>query len=215
MVTQWKNLADIRREYGDLRLSEADIDHCPIQQFRRWFSEILQTETYDPTAMVLATVDNQGNPDCRVVLLKDIDGGAFVFYSNYNSIKAQQIRVNARVALNFYWPSMARQVRVRGTVEYTSDTQSDAYFASRPVESQLSALISPQSAEISSRAELEKALSVLRESNQTPIIRPEHWGGYRVIPTEIEFWQGRDNRLHDRIQYIHNEQSWSFRRLAP
>ncbi len=214
-MNQWRNLANIRREYGDLPLNEADIHPCPIQQFQIWFSEILKTEIYDPNAMVLATVDSQGHPDSRVVLLKGIDEGAFVFYSNYNSVKAQQIRSNAFVALNFYWPIMSRQVRVRGTTEYISKIKSDAYFNSRPLESQRSAFISPQSAEISSRAELETALESLRESNQTPIVRPEHWGGYRVIPVEIEFWQGRDNRLHDRIQYILRNRAWSFRRLAP
>ncbi len=214
-MTQWKTLADIRRDYGDLRLSENEIQACPIAQFQLWFSDILQIEIHDPTAMVLSTVDTQGHPDSRVVLLKGIDNGTFVFYSNYNSVKAQQMRTNAAVALNFYWPSMARQVRVRGEVQYVSQKQSDDYFSSRPLASQWSALISPQSSEIGSRQELVKALEELQKNNQQPIIRPEHWGGYCVTPHEIEFWQGRDNRLHDRIQYQRQNNVWVYRRLAP
>jgi pyridoxamine 5'-phosphate oxidase len=214
-VTQWTSLADIRREYGDLRLSEKDVQACPIAQFQLWFSDILQTETADPTAMVLSTVDDKAQPDSRIVLLKGIDSGAFIFYTNYTSVKSNQIQVNPAVALNFYWPSQARQVRVRGTVKPVSKEQSDDYFSSRPLASQWSALISPQSSEISSRAELERALEELREKNQQPIIRPDHWGGYRVTPHQMEFWQGRDNRLHDRIQYILKAETWTHRRLAP
>ena len=215
MTQQWGTLADIRRDYGDLRLSEKDVRACPIEQFQTWFSEILQTEIHDPTAMVLSTVDARGYPDSRVVLLKGIDEGSFLFYTNYNSIKSQQIHANPAVALNFYWPSMARQVRVRGRVQQTSQKQSDDYFSSRPLESQWSALISPQSTTIGSRDELERALESLREKNQQPIIRPQHWGGYCVTPDEIEFWQGRDNRLHDRIQYSRTGKIWTHRRLAP
>lgn len=215
MVTQWKTLADIRREYGDLRLSEKEIQACPIEQFQSWFSDILQTELHDPTAMVLSTVDSQGHPDSRVVLLKGIDEGEFIFYTNYNSIKSQQIRTNPFVALNFYWPSMARQVRIRGQIKQTSEKQSDDYFSSRPLDSQWSALISPQSTEISGRIELEKALEALRKNNQQPIIRPQHWGGYCVNPNEVEFWQGRDNRLHDRIQFRRQGEIWTQCRLAP
>ncbi len=215
MTQQWGTLADIRREYGDLRLSEKDIPACPIEQFQAWFSEILQTEIHDPTAMVLSTVDSQGHPDSRVVLLKGIDEGSFLFYTNYNSIKSQQIHAHPAVALNFYWPSMARQVRIRGQVQQTTQKQSDDYFSSRPPDSQWSALVSPQSTEISDRAELEQALEALRKKNQQPIIRPQHWGGYSVTPDEFEFWQGRDNRLHDRIQYSREDQTWVHRRLAP
>lgn len=214
-MNQWKSLADIRREYGDLRLNDEDIQACPLAQFQRWFSDILQTETADPTAMVLSTVDSEGHPDSRVVLLKGIDGDAFVFYTNYTSVKAKQLQANPSVALNFYWPSMARQVRVRGLVQQATKQQSDDYFSSRPKPSQWSALISPQSAEIGSRRELELAMAELLERNQEPIIRPDHWGGYCVTPNEMEFWQGRDNRLHDRIQYRRKKNEWSHRRLAP
>lgn len=210
-----KTLADIRREYGDLSLNEHDVQASPIAQFQLWFSEILQIETQDPTAMVLSTVDEEGRPDSRVVLLKGIDEGAFVFYTNYTSVKACQIKANPSVALIFYWPSMARQVRIRGTVTFTSEKQSDEYFSSRPLASQWSALISPQSAQISTRAELEQALERLRQQDEVPIVRPDHWGGYCVKPYELEFWQGRDNRLHDRIQYTYQENAWVYRRLAP
>lgn len=208
-------MADIRREYGDLRLNQNEVQACPIAQFQLWFSEILQTETHDPTAMVLSTVDEQGHADSRVVLLKGIEDGSFIFYTNYNSIKAQQMGFNSAVSLNFYWPSMARQVRVRGSVFRTSEQQSDDYFQSRPVISQWSALISPQSSEITNREDLEKALEELLLKNKQPIIRPRHWGGYCVTPHEVEFWQGRDNRLHDRIQYRRHENIWVNRRLAP
>lgn len=215
MPEKWTTLADIRRDYGDLRLNENELQACPIAQFQLWFSEILQTEIHDPTAMVLSTVDAQGCPDSRVVLLKGIDEGSFVFYTNYNSEKSKQIRIHPAVALNFYWPSMARQVRIRGAIQVTSPRQSDDYFASRPTASQWSALISPQSAEISSRAELERAFEALHEKNAQPIIRPEHWGGYDVTPHAFEFWQGRDNRLHDRIQYTRQANTWTRKRLAP
>lgn len=214
-MNQWKTLADIRREYGDLRLSEDDIHVCPIAQFQAWFSDILQIETADPTSMVLSTVDEEGHPDSRIVLLKGIDNGAFIFYTNYTSVKANQLQANPSVALNFYWPCLARQVRVRGTVAFVSKEQSDAYFSSRPLASQWSALISPQSSEISGRVELEAALEALRQKNLVPLLRPDHWGGYCVTPHEMEFWQGRDNRLHDRFQYIFHAGKWTHRRLAP
>jgi pyridoxamine 5'-phosphate oxidase len=214
-MSGWKTLADIRREYGDLRLNEDGLQADPIAQFQRWFSEILPTEMVDPTAMVLSTVDAEGRPDSRVVLLKGIEDEKFVFYTNYNSVKSRQIRVNSFVALNFYWPAMARQVRVRGNVHGVSAEQSDDYFASRPLKSQLSALISPQSSEIGSRDELDRAFENLLKQNDQPIIRPDHWGGYSVKPFEIEFWQGRDSRMHDRIQYNLHHEKWTYRRLAP
>lgn len=212
----WKTIADIRREYGQLSLSLETAKTCPIEQFECWFSEVVKTEKSDPTAMVLSTVDKLGHPDSRVVLLKEIENGTFVFFTNYDSAKALQISQHPFVALNFYWPEMARQVRVRGRVKRTSASKSDAYFSSRPKISQLSAMASPQSQEIECRASLEEKLNALiSEYQQQPIVRPTHWGGYAVTPDEIEFWQGRDNRLHDRIHYSHRDGSWSFRCLAP
>ena len=215
-MTLYKTLADIRRDYGQLSLSEANAKDCPIAQFESWFADVVKSEKSDPTAMVLSTVDERGDPDSRVVLLKGVQDGAFVFYTNYQSAKADQIRHHPRVALNLYWPEMARQVRIRGDVKRTSKAKSDAYFASRPITSQLSAITSPQSRAILGREELELKLNqLIAQHQQKPIVRPNHWGGYEVIPMEIEFWQGRDNRLHDRIHYYHEKGKWVHRRLAP
>ncbi|MBA3535711.1 MAG: pyridoxamine 5'-phosphate oxidase [Tatlockia sp.] len=215
-MSDWKTMADIRREYGELSLNEATLHQCPIQQFKSWFEEISPKETSDPTAMLLSTVDEKGHPDSRVVLLKGLTDEGFIFYSNYQSAKGLQIKQNPYVALNFYWPQMSRQVRVRGRLKRTSKRQSDDYFASRPLTSQLSAIISPQSREINSRNDLELALNklIIKSGNET-IIRPKNWGGYIVLPEEMEFWQGRDNRLHDRIAYQKTKGKWIHCRLAP
>jgi len=212
----WKTIADIRREYGQLSLSQETAKACPIEQFQCWFAEVVKTEKSDPTAMVLSTIDEVGHPDSRVVLLKEVEKGSFIFYTNYDSAKAIQIQKHPYVALNFYWPEMARQVRIRGHVNRTSTAKSDAYFSSRPKISQLSAIASPQSREIASRSCLEEKLNALLvEYQQQPIVRPTHWGGYAVIPDEVEFWQGRDNRLHDRVLYSFQEGIWHCRCLAP
>lgn len=215
-MTHKTSLSNIRREYGDLSLSDESAFACPIEQFNHWFADVLNTEKSDPTAMLLSTVDEKGHPDSRVVLLKSIDEGGFVFYTNYQSSKAIQMDKHPYVALNFYWPAMVRQVRIRGQAHQVSEAQSDEYFASRPKHSQFSAIISPQSSEISTRAELEAALNDLIANHQQELVmRPKHWGGYRVVPEEFEFWQGRDNRLHDRIQYVQDQGEWRHRRLAP
>lgn len=215
-MTHFRSIADIRREYGELNLNEDTMAGDPIEQFKLWFEEVLQKEKNDPTAMVLSTVDERGYPDSRVVLLKEIEGGNFLFYTNYQSAKAMQLQHTPYAALNFYWPQMARQVRVRGRVKKVSEQQSDEYFHSRPVKSQFSAIVSPQSKEITNRLALENALNELIEQHgQEPVVRPEHWGGYMIIPDEIEFWQGRDNRLHDRIHYCRPKGQWIHRRLAP
>lgn len=216
MMSKWGSLANIRREYGHLNLHEHSIDKCPIKQFKKWFEEVLLVEKTDPTAMVLSTVDEKGYPDSRVVLLKGLEDQSFVFYTNYESTKAVQLHANPYASLNFYWAQMARQVRIRGRVKRVPQKQSDAYFSSRPVVSQLSAMISPQSKEITSREELEDSLNkLITQYGQEPIIRPKNWGGYMVIPDEIEFWQGRDNRLHDRLLYYKKRGEWSCHRLAP
>lgn len=215
-MTGWRTLADIRRDYGDLRLDDQQIGHDPFLQFQVWFNEVLASEKQDPTAMVLSTVDEDGMPDSRVVLLKGIEDGCFIFYTNYESAKAVQLQKHPVAALNFYWPEMARQVRIRGEVEKTSRAMSDAYFASRPEASQLSALASPQSRPIATRQELEVAFNRLMEQlHQQPIVRPENWGGYKIKPVAIEFWQGRDNRLHDRLLYRQQGDGWTCCRLAP
>ena len=216
MTTHWKSIPDIRREYGNLGLSEEEANPCPIVQFEHWFADVVKTEKSDPTAMVLSTVDEHGHPDSRVVLLKGTKDGSFIFYTNYQSAKSIHIQAMPYVALNFYWPEMARQVRIRGHVKRISTAQSDAYFSSRPRLSQLSAIASPQSREISARLVLEHSLNdLIAKHQQLPVLRPEHWGGFEVIPEQIEFWQGRDNRLHDRIQYYRQQDQWAHRRLAP
>lgn len=216
-MNKWKTLAEIRRDYGSLSLEEERIDNSPFIQFERWFAEVMQIEKTDPTAMVLSTVDEQGHPDSRVVLLKGIEQETFLFYTNYQSTKAKQINKNPYAALNFHWPEMARQIRVRGPVKPTTSAQSDAYFASRPKMSQLSAIASPQSNPVKNRASLEQRLNdcMVKYQQHDAIERPSHWGGYCLIPDEMEFWQGRDNRLHDRIHYFRQNKKWLYQRLAP
>lgn len=215
-MSDFRSLADIRRDYGDLSINEESVDLNPINQFKLWFEEVLLNEKNDPTAMVLSTADEKGVPDSRVVLLKGLEEGNFIFYTNYQSAKAMQLNSNPYAALNFYWPQMARQVRVRGKVLKIAAELSDNYFSSRPVMSQYSAVVSPQSQEIKNRAYLEEELNqLISQYGQDMVMRPEHWGGYMVIPYEIEFWQGRDNRLHDRIHYFLQNDQWIHRRLAP
>lgn len=215
-MTHFRNISDIRREYGELTLDERTLPQDPFEQFKHWFDEVLATEKNDPTAMILSTVDENQHPDSRVVLLKGIEHGAFVFYTNYKSCKARQLEATPFAALNFYWPQMARQVRIRGPVTKVDTATSDAYFASRPRTSQLSAIASHQSHEVSSRDELEATLNqLIQQYGQEPVLRPEFWGGYQVTPETIEFWQGRDNRLHDRIEYYRVKNQWEHRRLAP
>lgn len=215
-MTNFRSIADIRRDYGELNLNEELIPDDPMVQFHLWFDEVLQNESYDPTAMVLSTVDAEGRPDSRVVLLKGIDKGNLLFYTNYQSAKAIQLHHKPFVALNFYWPHMARQVRIRGSVSQVSKEQSDKYFLSRPIKSQFSAIISPQSTVIPNREILEQALhDLIQHHSEDKVVRPDYWGGYQVIPEEIEFWQGRDNRLHDRITYFRQNNQWMHHRLAP
>lgn len=216
MIQENENVfASIRREYGTRVLSEKSVLPDPMKQFQRWFDEIVQDEI-EPTAMTLATVDEAGMPDARIVLLKGIEEGHFVFYTHYDSQKGQEIARSHKVALNFFWSKYIRQVRVRGTVHKVTAEMSDAYFASRPLLSQLSAVASHQSDVILDRKMLENQVAILAEKYMNKQIpRPEQWGGYAVTPCEIEFWQGRDNRLHDRIRYTKKEESWIIERLAP
>lgn len=213
-MADWQSIADIRREYRASGLDENIVN--PFEQFKIWFAEVLQSEISDPTAMVLATCDGSGNPDARVVLLKGIENEAFIFFTNYESTKARQIAHHPYVALNFYWPQMMRQVRIRGSISKIDSTQSDEYFSSRPLKSQASAIISPQSKTVASRAVLEDAFNALLAANaSTPLMRPQHWGGYQVFPDTMEFWQGRESRLHDRLLYSKKENEWQHARLAP
>ncbi|WP_131782640.1 pyridoxamine 5'-phosphate oxidase [Legionella gresilensis] len=216
-MNNWPTIADIRREYGNLSLDENTIAQNPFDLFVLWFNEILTVEKSDPNAMVLSTVDEKGHPDSRVVLLKGFEDETFIFYTNYESNKARQLEQMPYAALNFYWPQMARQVRIRGRVKKTTAQQSDSYFATRPLESKLSAVVSPQSQQLKSRQELEEDYKHLElEHKYKPIIeRPDYWGGYHLIPDQIEFWQGRDKRLHDRLKYYKKNDKWIYQRLAP
>lgn len=216
MVEIKHTIADIRREYGDTSLNEEETFMSPLVQFDAWFQDALTHEHDDPTAMVLSTVDASGHPDARVVLLKGIEDNAFIFYTNYNSAKGREIATNPHVALTFYWSKMVRQVRVRGTITRVSDAMSDAYFKARPFMSQLSAIASLQSEVIADRQGLADACDVLAARyRDQPIPRPDYWGGYAVVPVEVEFWQGRDNRLHDRIRYVFADEQWVKARLSP
>jgi pyridoxamine 5'-phosphate oxidase len=213
------DLQSLRREYRNGRLGKADVLNDPIEQFRRWLAEARETSDgpwFEVNAMTLATVDEAGRADARVVLLKEIDDRGLVFYTNTSGRKASHIAANAAVALVFYWAHLERQVRIVGEAESVDCARAKAYFARRPRGSQLGAAVSRQSRPIASRAELERRLAEterIHEGREVPM--PADWGGYVVIPRRVEFWQGRDNRLHDRIQYTLGEAGWGLERLSP
>ena len=214
-------LQNLRREYRAASLDIEDVQNDPFQQFKKWFSEALEVSADEPNAMTLATVSPEGRPSARVVLLKGFDNEGFVFYTNYASKKGNDVAQNPNVALCFWWYALERQVRIEGVIEKVSEAESEAYFQSRPRGSQIGALASPQSQVVTNRHELEKKYSDLCEKYGDTeggeiIPKPTHWGGYRVRPTSIEFWQGRRSRLHDRIRYIlESEGSWRNERIAP
>ncbi len=212
-----KNIAELRQDYTLQGLSEAEIDSNPFAQFKEWFDEALSADILEPNAMTVATTTPEGKPSARMVLLKDFDARGFVFYTNYNSHKAQELAENPQAALVFWWAELQRQIRISGRVEKVSDEESDKYFYSRPFSSRLGAWASNQSGVIESREVLEQQLEELKEKYQDrEIPRPPHWGGIRVIPAEIEFWQGRSSRLHDRLVYTKNyDDSWKIERLSP
>jgi pyridoxamine 5'-phosphate oxidase len=210
------SVADLRREYALARLDEEDVSRDPIAQFSRWFSEALAAEVDEPNAMVLATATPNGAPSARVVLLKGFDERGFVFFTDYRSLKGSELEVNPRAALVFRWTELERQVRITGGTARTSEEESEEYYRSRPVGSRLGAWVSHQSRPIPSRAVLERGLAeVERRFADGEIPLPPHWGGYRVRAEAIEFWQGRLNRLHDRIRYLREGPGWKIERLAP
>lgn len=214
-MTEW--LAALRRGDGQLSLADADALSDPFEQFTVWLGDAHKAGIQQPNAMTLSTVDAGGRPDARVVLLKGLDDRGLTFYTNRTSAKGRQLAANPQAALTFYWDLLERQVRVHGTVEWTTDEESDEYFQSRPRGSQLGAIVSEQSTVIPGRESLERALADLdARTGGGPLQRPRGWGGYRVIPATFEFWQGRPNRLHDRIRYRRADRgAWTRERLAP
>ena len=212
-----QELADLREDYVKGAFDYEDALADPIEQFAAWLDDALRAEVMEPTAMVLSTIDEQQMPQSRVVLLKDIKPGGLSFYTNYNSAKGQQIAHHPYVSLLFFWSELQRQVRVVGTIEKLPEAESDQYFQSRPRGSQIGAAASPQSEIIPDRSFLEQRVASVDAEyvGDRPIPRPAHWGGYFVRPIEMEFWQGRASRLHDRIAYVQEAENWKKQRLAP
>jgi pyridoxamine 5'-phosphate oxidase len=211
-----KNLAGLRQEYAASALNEKAMHAHPFEQFSNWFDLAAESGIAEPNAMTLATVDSHGMPHARVVLLKALDETGFVFYTNYHSEKAKQLAQNPQASILFFWIELQRQVRISGTVKKVTASESDEYFNIRPRASQLGALASPQSQVIPGREHLEQRFSLLeKQYSEKPITRPKNWGGYRLTPIRIEFWQGRANRLHDRLVYEKSGTHWVKKRLAP
>jgi pyridoxamine 5'-phosphate oxidase len=211
------SISDIRREYKRETFSEKDVESNPFQQFTKWWNEAINSSIDEVNAMTLATADKQGFPTARIVLLKGYDERGFVFFTNYLSRKGREIDENPNATLLFFWKELERQIRIEGRIEKVDDKESDEYFHSRPLGSQIGAWSSPQSEVISDRSILENNVHQyeLQFAGKSPIPRPPHWGGYRLIPTYIEFWQGRESRLHDRIVYQFENKDWKIQRLAP
>ena len=217
MSIEKSTIQNLRQDYRSASLSKSDVDKNPFQQFSKWFKEALNAKVTEPNAMTIATSNKNAIPSARIVLLKEFNEAGFVFYTNYNSQKGKELEENPHAALIFFWGDLERQIRIEGVVEKVTEEDATEYFNSRPKGSQLGALTSPQSETIPNRAFLEYKLADLeKEYHYKDISKPAHWGGYRVIPNKIEFWQGRTSRLHDRIVYLKNDdQSWRFERLAP
>jgi pyridoxamine 5'-phosphate oxidase len=211
-----QSIANLRQNYTLQALNEADVDLDPIRQFQRWLDQAIAAELPEPNAMTLATATRDGIPSARIVLLKGLDARGFAFYTNYESRKGQELADNPRAALVFLWTVLERQVRIEGQVEKVAAAETDAYFQSRPLASRLGAWASEQSRVIRDREVLEQRFAELKATYADETVpRPPHWGGYRVIPHQIEFWQGRTSRLHDRLRYRLKQGNWLLERLAP
>jgi pyridoxamine 5'-phosphate oxidase len=209
-------VAGLRTDYGQASLSEEDVLDDPMLQFARWFDQALKAQVNEPNAMTLSTVDARGRPSSRIVLVKQFDERGFTWYTNYASRKGADLQANPHAALLFFWSELERQVRIEGRVEHTSSVESDTYFHSRPLKSRLSAIASAQSAPIASRAALEQNYDAAARQYGDEPPRPDHWGGFRLIPERIEFWQGRRSRFHDRIVYLRQDDgTWTRQRLQP
>lgn len=209
------DIADLRQEYRRATLDAADVDADPLRQFERWLGEALRADLPEPTAMTLATVNEAGRPSARIVLLKDVNAGGFSFFTNYGSRKGRELEIQAQAALLFYWAELERQVRIEGIVEKLPAAESDSYYRSRPPGSRIGAWASPQSESIADRTALEKRFAEAKARHGDDPPRPPHWGGYRLKPAVLEFWQGRPSRLHDRIRYRLQDGRWKIDRLAP
>lgn len=210
-------IQNLRLDYKAATLLESDVDKNPIMQFEKWFKQAIEAQVVEPNAMTLATASANGVPQARIVLLKEFDNQGFVFYSNYDSQKGKTLQENPYAALVFFWGDVERQIRIEGVVKRIAEEQSQAYFKTRPIGSRLGALVSPQSTVIADRKFLEDSLQQLEKQYiDKEIPKPKHWGGYKVIAHKIEFWQGRRNRLHDRLVYtLQKDGSWIIYRLAP
>jgi pyridoxamine 5'-phosphate oxidase len=216
-LSTMSSIADIRRDYILQTLNEADVEENPIRQFTSWWQEALNSAIDEVNAFTLATATTEGKPSARIVLLKGYDENGFVFFTNYTSNKGNQLTHNPEAAMVFFWKELERQVRIEGIAEKVSSEESDAYFFSRPEGSRIGAWASPQSMVIDNREVIEENVTKFKKLFEDGVIpRPQHWGGYRIRPTMMEFWQGRSNRLHDRILYCLEENDrWKIERLAP
>ena len=209
------DLHNIREDYSKQALSEKECDAHPIPQFEKWLNEAIRSEVNEPTAVNVATLDTNGRPSSRMVLLKEVNPQGFVFFTNYHSRKGRALEANPYAALTFFWPELERQVRIEGRVQKLDEAASDEYFESRPYTSRIGAWASEQSEVIENQAVLVKRAAVVGLKHRLHVPRPPHWGGYLVIPDCVEFWQGRPSRLHDRIRYRLHEGNWIKERLSP